>query len=101
MKDIETKEDYALYQEVVADFFKNEGVTNLSIIYNEEESTEPYFSWQNCECCKRSLAGNRYDCNGYNPTTKEIQDYVVCEDCVYYVEYGQLDDMTMMKIAAS
>jgi hypothetical protein len=59
---------------------------------------EPWFSWRPCECCRRSLGGNREHATGYNPTTKEIQEYDVCEDCIYYAEYGQLDDMTMDEI---
>lgn len=40
-----------------------------------------------------------YECDAYNRNTREVQDYdFICEDCAYYVEYGQLDDMTMMEI---
>ena len=49
--------------------------------------------------CQTNLDGDRVDCNGYNDTTKKIQGpYRVCIDCEYYVEYGQLDDMTMMEM---
>jgi len=98
LKHIENQTDYIEYKERVEDFFKREGLNNLSMQYtNEEEDIESYFSWQHCDCCSRPLGGDRWDCNGYNPTTKEVQsDYSVCVDCIYYNEYDRLDDMTMI-----
>lgn len=102
MPDINTKEEYEQYKENVEAFFEREGLGNLSQISDDEGNNEPYFSWRPCDCCGCHLGGNRYDCNGYNPATKEVQDgYRVCEDCVYFVEYGRLDDTTMMRIAKS
>lgn len=100
------RQEYEAYESAVADFFESEGLQNLSIITTDSdedcETSESYFSWQPCECCCRSLAGDRYDCNGYNPDTEEVQGpYSVCVDCVYYAEYGQLDDMTMLDIEDS
>jgi len=42
------------------------------------------------------LSGDRYHCSGYCPESKEVYFYDVCCDCLYYAEYGQLDDVTMM-----
>ena len=56
------------------------------------------FSKAACECCGRPLAGERYKAEA---TEKETGDRVllsVCVDCVYFLEYGCLDDMTMMEI---
>jgi len=92
------KTEYKQYENKVADFMEGEGITNLSTISDENGNVEPYFSWSSCDCCGSMLGGNRYDCNGWNPRVKEIQEYTVCADCVYYAEYGQLDDMTMMDI---
>jgi len=79
-----TREEYEVYEKSVADFLKREGLANLS-----SKSSEPFFSWHACECCGDTLGGNREEANGYNPTTKEVQDYeFICEDCIYYVEYG-------------
>ncbi len=90
-----TRVEYAAYQAAVNEFFEREGIVNLSTIDSEAEG---YFTWSRCECCG-GIAGNRYDCNGYNPTTKEVcGPYSVCTDCVYYAEYGQLDDTTMWEI---
>lgn len=91
-----TKKEYKEYEEAVASFFEKEGLNCLTIIDDEEE---PYFIWVRCDVCDRNLGGDRVNCNGYNPTTKEIQGpYHVCMDCEYYIEYGQLDDMTMLDI---
>ena len=90
------KTEYKQYENKVADFFNKEGINNLTGTSDENGNVEPYFSWHRCDCCGSSLGGDRYDCNGYNPTTKETQsEYTVCSDCVYYAEYGRLDDMTM------
>jgi len=95
---IKTKSDYAEYVKRVNNFFEQEGITNLSVT---DDNPEPYFSWRSCDCCNRSLGGDRYDCSGYNPETKEIYGYEVCIDCVYYAAYGCLDDQTMLDIEES
>lgn len=101
LKHIETQADYAEYQKRVADFFTREGITNLSAIPDKDGDSHPYFSWRPCDCCGRPLGGDREDCNGYNPTTKQVQDgYAVCVDCLYYAEYGTLDDQTMLDLKA-
>lgn len=94
-----TKREYASYERRVAAFFAN-GLQNLSVKTDEErqECSEPYFSWQRCDCCGSSLGGDRYDCDGWNATTEEIEEHSVCPDCVYYAEYGRLDDATMDEI---
>jgi hypothetical protein len=94
-----TKAEYLAYEKAVQSFFEREGVNNLSFVSEEEGLCEPFFSWRRCDCCGTHLGGDRYHCNGYNPTTKEVQEYdCVCGDCVYYAEYGRLDDMTMMEV---
>lgn len=114
-----TKEEYEAYQKTVGSFFATEKITNLTSGHiecpdchcewndqdkcpecNESRSCfdEPFFSNRPCDCCKTYLAGNRCHATGYNPEEKQIQEYDVCEDCVYYAEYGQLDDQTMMEI---
>jgi len=87
-----TRKEYSEYEAAVAEFFANEGVTNLSRMDDDES----FFSWRPCDCCRTYLGGDRIKANGYNPSTKEVQEYTICVDCEYYVEYGQLDDMTML-----
>lgn len=92
-----TMAEYAEYQQAVADFFEREGIANLS-----STSTEPFFSWRPCECCGRPEGGDREEANGFNPTTQDVQDYdCICIDCIYYAEYGQLDDATMQGVEGS
>lgn len=86
-----TKEEYAKFTAAVEKFFEQEGIENLSATGDEE-----YFSWRACDCCSRNLGGMRQDANGYNAEHQEIFEYSVCVDCLYYAEYGQLDDQTMM-----
>lgn len=86
------KQEYEKYENSVQRFFDRNGITNLSRI----PDSEPSFSYSRCDCCNRPLGGDRINASGYNPTTKEILEFTICEDCEYYAEYGQLDDMTMM-----
>ncbi len=96
------RQEYKEYEQDVADFFKREGITNLTGTYDEETgegSMEPFFSWYPCQCCGSTLGGDREECSGWNPTTKEVHGpFTVCMDCVYYAEYGTLDDQTMIEV---
>ena len=95
--------EYREYQESVKGFFEKEGIAYLSVQDRDEDGDgEPSFSYEYCDCCGTSLGGDRYTCNGYNPTTKKIySDYSICSDCYYYAEYGKLDDQSMLDIEAS
>ena len=97
LKHIENQKDYDKYKARVASFLEREGIDCLSIKQLPDgEYSESYFSFSNCECCGRPLGGDRYLCSGYQPESNNIFDYEICDDCLYYAEYGQLDDMTMM-----
>ncbi len=92
------KREYAEYQASVAAFFAD-GLCNLSAKSDDNGTCEPYLSWRPCVCCGRSQGGDRYDCDGFNGRTREVEEYEgVCSDCVYYAEYGQLDDTTMASL---
>ena len=104
---ISTKQDYQEYERAVARFFERETITNLSaesgeewqhscVICGEEVNSEGYFSHSACECCGRSLGGTRFHANGWSPQDRAAYCYEVCTDCIYFAEYGRLDDMTMM-----
>lgn len=93
-----TQHEYDRYVARVNQFFADEGITNLS---RKSDCDESYFSWRSCDCCGTHLGGDRIDADGYNPTTKEVQEYRICTDCEYFAEYGQLDDMTMLELDRS
>jgi hypothetical protein len=116
------KAEYAEYEAAVAAFFEREGISNLTgghitcpdcnIEFDDagicpecgadrEIVNEPFFSWRPCDCCGRPLGGDREHATGWNATTEEIQEYTVCTDCIYYAEYGRLDDTTMMEVEKS
>lgn len=113
------KAEYAKYEAAVADFFKREGITNLTGGHitcpdcgvewddadtcpecgaSRESADSPFFSWRPCECCGRHEGGDREHATGWNPTENRVQEYTICEDCIYYAEYGRLDDTTMMQV---
>lgn len=118
MAEVRTKKDYEEYEKAVTAFFEREEIDNFSsgtredalrCMANPEEEMpeiEPYFSWRPCECCGTNFGGNREDVIAWPkdidfkaPGHEErLLEFSVCEDCVYYNEYGKLDDMTMMEI---
>lgn len=95
-----TKKEYAEYEAVVAEFMEREGLRHLTTVSQEEGLTEPYFSKGPCDCCGTGIGGNYYDCNGVTDGGK-VEEFSVCEDCVYYAEYRHLDDTTMDEIKRS
>lgn len=64
-----------------------------------EIADEPHFSWHVCDCCGSALGGDRYPAHGRDKGN-QIVHFTVCTDCLYYLNYGQLDDATMMEIEA-
>lgn len=95
-----TRSEYRQYQSSVDSFLSAEGIeSSFTCDSHDDESRDDHvdeFSWHPCDCCRSPLGGERHRVTAYHPATKEILTYQVCPDCVYYVEYGQLDDMTMM-----
>ncbi len=94
LKHIENQKDYDEYKARVKDFFERENLNVMS-----DSGKEAFFQSSACECCGRSLGGDRYEVEGLTnskPYGAEIFEYDVCTDCLYYNEYGQLDDMTML-----
>lgn len=88
-----TAKEYAAYKAAVEAFdARHPGLMNLSA------TGDPYFSWRRCDVCQRPEGGDRYDCTGWNEKTEEIEEYMACGDCVYFFEYGELDDATMLEI---
>lgn len=98
LKHIETQRDYEEYKKRVGSFLKRENIEVHSLIYDESNGDcEPFFSSIPCECCSRHLGGSRFTIKA-GPIRGEMLTYDVCTDCVYYLEYGTLDDMTMMDL---
>lgn len=115
---IETAEDYTEYESAVASGSDNmehfssgpcSGCRECCDLvdpddYDSDEDwneavSEPHFSWSPCELCNRSLGGDRESAHA---VSKEhgIIHFDICTDCVYFIEYGRLDDMTMERIGA-
>lgn len=107
---IVTKADYARFEEA----FKRgaKGLDWLSSGYSskcgeceDNPEGEASFSWHNCDICNRSLGGDRYPAHAIikdkNPEFRgEFMIHLnVCSDCLYYMNYRQLDDEIMFEIA--
>ena len=110
------KKEYKKYCQNVADFFEKEGITNLSHETGERSDgtnngecsccnkeigfNDGYFTWVKCECCGSPFGvGTLVHANGYNPKAGKAYCYEVCNNCIYFSEYGRLDDLTMMDIS--
>jgi hypothetical protein len=108
-----TKQEYTEYQERVAHYLTGlEGVSTGPCpgcsecdlpADAEDYASEPFFSWTPCEICNRTEGGNRepwhaVNPEGHAPGEGEILHGTCCEDCVYYLNYGRLDDTTMQAV---
>ena len=60
-----------------------------------ELAGEGGFSWSPCEICNSPLGGNRYPVHAVNPDDDSVVHMTGCANCVYFLEYGRLDDLTM------
>jgi len=128
---ITTKEDYQLYEAAVATFLEDfegepstgywecpecgsedydncDGCPDPDCYCHGPQEIEPYFSWRWCDCCDRNLGGDREDVIGWLKGARELGypdshrwSGSICVDCLYYLAYGRLDDMTMMRIEES
>ena len=95
-----TPQEYDEYKQSVESFFVREEVDGFSF---KDDEAESYFSHSPCECCQRPLGGARYDVIAAHHeylerTVITILEYSVCVDCIYFEEYGKLDDQTMLEI---
>lgn len=105
-----TKQEYQQYQEAIQRNLK--GIEHVSTgacpgcpecdldkDCTEEErelAEEPSFSWSPCECCGSSLGGDRHPAHGL--IDGNLVHFSVCSDCLYFLNYGQLDDTSMAEM---
>lgn len=98
---ISTAADYARYEQSVANFLEVNKV-KPGCHGAVDQEPEPFFSWHPCGCCGRSLGGNRerysFAVDG-SPDNAADFEADICTDCVYYLAYGTLDDMTMLQVS--
>jgi hypothetical protein len=99
-----SKQDYADYEAAVAAFIAREGLSFLSTTTEgvndagqSDGNQDPWFSWHPCECCGSHLGGDREYLYARNASGKVVR-FTICTDCVYYIEYGRLDDTTMARV---
>ena len=55
---------------------------------------EPSFSYWPCSICGSTDGGNRTPTHGYD--IDRLMHLFGCDDCVYFAEYGRLNDMAML-----
>lgn len=107
-----TKKEYQHYQEAIERNLK--GIEHVSTgacpgcsecdldkDCTEEErelADEPNFSWIPCKACGSMLGGDRHKAHGIIQGTRELTHLEVCSDCLYFLNYGKLDDLTMMEM---
>jgi hypothetical protein len=69
--------------------------------HDRELSEQPGFSWSSCEACGSNLGGDRHPAHGFirRDEGRDLLVHIsVCSDCLYFLNYGQLDDASMMEI---
>ena len=107
-----TKEEYQEYEKAVSENTEGfrywssgycPGCPECEDSYGTIDDREDYpdidssFSWKPCEICGSHLGGNRYPCHAIDDND-DIVHFSACPDCMYYLEYGRLDDLTMAEI---
>jgi hypothetical protein len=95
MANIKTAEDYRKYQRTVELFREEFKLSHLST------GEENHFSWDRCDCCQDRNSGERYVLLARQEGNSEVVEFSVCVDCVYYINYGRLDDATMLAIGGA
>lgn len=75
------------YEEAVSHFLEREKIKIISVSASGENDG---FSWHSCECCKSGLGGSRTQMSAIVVGSEDILTYDVCDDCVYYLTYGEL-----------
>jgi hypothetical protein len=91
-----TKQEYAEYERRVAEFSRLNDIKIVSQKYDGEYPVKNEFDYRKCECCGRDEnAGERFTMVAIS-NTNVTYEFEFCVDCMYYAEYGQLDDMTML-----
>jgi len=90
-----TRKEYEAYLARFESFMEQNDISSFSA------QGEPFFSASPCEVCGSKLGGNRYQCNAIQSETGDIITFNACVDCVYFVDMGQLDDMTMLSTEES
>lgn len=77
------------------------GIGEIDSTERERElAEEPGFSWSECDACGSTLGGDRHPAHGRDKDNA-ILHLSVCSDCVYFLNYGQLDDMSMAEIESN
>jgi len=67
-------------------FLKYQGVNCVSIIADDDEG---YFRMRGCDCCKTGLGNTVFDCNGYDPKSKEVVEVgSICGECICFFYNG-------------
>lgn len=74
-------------------FLKANGVNCCTTINSEDEGS---FTHRGCDCCENGLATTTYECNGYNPETKEVVEVGdVCHECLCYFANGDDSEVSI------
>lgn len=95
-------QQYQTYQQAVAYFLSHNHVKPGCYAPKSVAENAPFFSWRPCECCQRDLAGERETyVFTMDRTNGEQFEADICQDCIYYLTYDQLDDATMVEIEES
>lgn len=89
MANVQNARDYQRFVGEFTAFYVANGAGRFSA---KNSDAEPFFSWHACECCGDTHGGMREE------YTNGMDTFNICEDCVYFLEYNVLDDVTMAKV---
>lgn len=110
-----TKKEYETYKEAVRknleglEFISSGATSNCDgcglgddpTQWAVDAASEGSFSWSSCDGCGSGLGGQRYPahaCMRDADGNEETVHLDLCTDCLYFLEYGRLDDEQMLDI---
>ncbi len=74
------------YIQNARNFIKREGLDNLT----PEGDTDYDWNDRRCDVCRNTIGSRGYKATGYNPKTKDVQEYEICQDCALYFANDEL-----------
>lgn len=70
------------------------GMAKYGLTHLCDDGEESHFSWSPCDVCGDTSGGQRHTCLG-----TLFGAVSACDGCIYYAEYGRLDDTTMLGLS--
>ena len=83
---------YEDFKKKIDNFKDINNCAGFNLVTDEDGNSESYFSHIPCDCCGRSLAGDRYTCEIFDNKTRKVFEIDICVDCLQYDAKGEVEN---------